>query len=125
MPLLEIKNLIKKFPIKGGLFSRTQGYVHAVTDVSFSIEEGKTLGLVGESGCGKSTLAKTILRLTDPQAGKIYFDGEEIVSLNQKQLKPIRKKMQLIFQDPYSSLNPRMTVESILAEGLLDRKSVV
>ncbi len=122
MLLLEIKNLTKKFPIKGGFFSRVQASVHAVTDLSLSIEEGKTLGLVGESGCGKSTLARTILRLVSPDEGEIYFDGKEITKLDQKKLKPIRKKMQIIFQDPYSSLNPRMTIGSILSEGLLIHK---
>jgi oligopeptide transport system ATP-binding protein len=119
MPLLEIKNLVKKFPIKGGLFSRVQAHVHAVSGVSLSIEEGKTLGLVGESGCGKTTLGRTILRLLNPDSGEILFDKEDITSLSPSQLRPLRKKFQMIFQDPYSSLNPRMTVKGILSEGLL------
>ncbi len=117
MPLLEIKNLVKRFPIKRGLWGRGQEYVHAVSGVSFSIEEGKTLGLVGESGSGKSTLGRMLLRLLNPDAGEIIFEGEKISTLKSVSLKNFRKKIQMIFQDPYSSLNPRMTVAAILTEG--------
>lgn len=119
MPLLEVKNLVKKFPIKGGLFGRVKDHVHAVNEVSLSIEEGETLGLVGESGCGKTTLGRTVLRLLKPDAGRILFEGEDISLLPPKKIRPLRRRFQLIFQDPYSSLNPRMTVGSTLSEGLL------
>lgn len=119
MALLEVHHLVKKFPIKGGLFGRVKEYVHAVSEVSFSIEKGETLGLVGESGCGKTTLARTILRLMKPDAGQIIFDGADISDLKPKKIRPLRRQFQLIFQDPYSSLNPRMTVGSTLAEGLV------
>jgi len=116
--LLEVKNLSKKFPIKGGILGRTVGHVSAVNNVSFSIEKGKTLGLVGESGCGKSTLGRCLLRLLEPSNGEVFFDGQNVTTLGQKDLKNIRKRMQIIFQDPYASLNPRMTIESILSEPL-------
>ncbi len=114
MKLLEIKNLVKHFPVK----NYKDQVVHAVDDVSFHINEGETLGLVGESGCGKSTCARTIIRIYDPTSGQIIFDGQDIAGLSQKQLKPIRKNMQMIFQDPYTSLNGRMTVRDIIAEPL-------
>ena len=110
-PLLEVRGLTKHFPSGGKV-------VHAVDDVSFSISRGKTLGLVGESGCGKSTCARTIIRIYDPTAGRILLDGEDITDLDQKQLLPHRRKMQMIFQDPYASLNARMTVRDIVAEPL-------
>lgn len=118
-PLLSVKNLVKYFPIRRGIFSRVKGFVKAVDDISFDIPNGKTLGLVGESGCGKTTAGRTILRLIDPTSGTIKFEGNDITKLTQKNLRPLRKKFQIIFQDPYSSLNPRMTVRSILTEALL------
>jgi oligopeptide/dipeptide ABC transporter ATP-binding protein len=118
-PLLEVKNLTKHFPIRRGLFGRTAGHVKAVTDVSFSIAPGETLGLVGESGCGKTTIGRSILRLIEPSSGQIIYSGENLVGMPQSQLRDFRKEMQIIFQDPYSSLNPRMTVEQIIAEGLI------
>ena len=112
IPVLQVEGLTKHFPVSG------RKVVHAVDDVSFSVPRGKTLGLVGESGCGKSSCARTIIRIYEPTAGKILIDGEDISDLNQKQLLPIRKKMQMIFQDPYASLNARMTVHDIIAEPL-------
>lgn len=111
--MLEVRDLTKHFKIG------SRQIVHAVDGVSFTLEKGKTLGLVGESGCGKSSCARTIIRMYDPTAGQIFLDGQEITTLNQKQLKPFRKKMQMIFQDPYASLNARMTVRDIIAEPLL------
>lgn len=111
-PVLEVQSLTKHFPAAG------KKVVHAVDGVSFTIQKGKTLGLVGESGCGKSTCARTIIRIHEPTAGKILLDGEDITALNQKQLLPYRRRMQMIFQDPYASLNARMTVHDIIAEPL-------
>lgn len=116
--LLEVKNLQKFFPIKKGLFSKTIGYVKAVDDVSFTIKRGQTLGLVGESGCGKTTVGRSILRLIEPTGGEVYFDGKNITAMSQDELKDMRKQMQIIFQDPYSSLNPRITVGGMLTEIL-------
>lgn len=116
--LLEVKNLQKFFPIKKGLFSKTVGYVKAVDDVSFTIKRGQTLGLVGESGCGKTTVGRSILRLIEPTGGEVYFDGKNITQMSQDELKDMRKEMQIIFQDPYSSLNPRITVGGMLTEIL-------
>jgi oligopeptide transport system ATP-binding protein len=117
--ILEIKNLVKRFPVHGGLLGRTVGHVHAVNDVSLSIRQGETLGVVGESGSGKSTMGMLILRLIDPDGGQIIFEGKDLTSLNQKQLRPLRSQMQVIFQDPYASLNPRMMVGEIVEEPLL------
>lgn len=117
--LLEVKNLQTSFPIKGGLFGRTVDHVHAVSDVSFTLQRGKTLGLVGESGCGKTTLGRTILRLIEPSAGNIIYNGKDITNVYGEELRLLRRKMQIIFQDPYSSLNPRMTVGEILTEPLI------
>lgn len=114
--ILEVTGLKKYFPIKKGLFSKTIGYVKAVDDVSFKIQEGKTLGLVGESGCGKTTVGRSILRLIEPTAGKVIFDGKDITGMSDAELKNMRKEMQIIFQDPYSSLNPRITVGGMLTE---------
>ena len=110
--LLRVENLTKHFPVSGNKV------VHAVDDVSFSIEKGKTLGLVGESGCGKSSCARTVIRIYDPTRGKIILDGTDITNLSQKEMLPHRRKMQMIFQDPYASLNARMTVQDIIAEPL-------
>ena len=118
-PLLKVGNLTKHFPIQHGLFGGPAGYVRAVTNVSFEVGSGQTLGLVGESGCGKTTIGRTILRLIEPSSGEIQFDGQNITELSQDSLRPFRKHLQIIFQDPYSSLNPRMTVEQIIAEGLI------
>ncbi len=110
--LLEVKNLKKYFKVKNGR-------LHAVDNISFSLKGGKTLGIVGESGCGKSTLGRTILRLTEPTGGEIYFDGKEITGLDKEQMRKMRGEMQIIFQDPYASINPRMSVSEIIAEPLL------
>ena len=117
-PLLEVRHLSKRFPIRGGILSNPVGHVQAVDDVSFSIRKGETLGLVGESGCGKSTLGRTLLRLLEPSAGQVFFDGTDITQLDANAMRAMRRKMQIIFQDPYASLNPRMTVRAILEEPL-------
>lgn len=116
--LLEVRNLKKYFPIKAGLLRRTVGYIKAVNDVSFSVKRGETLAIVGESGCGKSTTGLTILRLEEPTAGIIKFNGKNIMSLNSRELRDMRKKVQMIFQDPYDSLNPRMKIADIVGEPL-------
>jgi len=116
--LLEVKHLKKHFPIKGGVFSKTIGYVYAVDDINFTLSKGETLGLVGESGCGKSTTGRTILRLIEPTAGAISFEGQDITTLDKSAMRALRREMQIIFQDPYASLNPRMTVGSIIGEPL-------
>ncbi|MCD6459800.1 dipeptide ABC transporter ATP-binding protein [bacterium] len=117
--LIEVKNLRKYFPVRKGFFAKTHAYVKAVDDISFSIEKCKTLGLVGESGCGKTTAGRTILRLLEPTSGEVIFDGKPLFNLKRRELKSLRKEIQIIFQDPYSSLNPRMPVGSIIEEGLL------
>jgi len=116
--LLEVTNLKKHFPIKGGVFSKTIGHVYAVDGVSFTLQSGETLGLVGESGCGKSTTGRTILRLIEPTEGSVVFEGQEITDLDKGDMRSLRREMQIIFQDPYASLNPRMTVGSIIGEPL-------
>ena len=115
---LKVKNLKKYFPVKGGIFSRTREYVKAVDGVDFDIEKGTTLGLVGESGCGKSTLGKTLIRLLRPTDGTIVFNNTDITEFESSELRPLRRNMQMIFQNPYGSLNPRMNVESLISEGM-------
>ncbi|AGC67765.1 oligopeptide transport ATP-binding protein AppF [Thermoclostridium stercorarium subsp. stercorarium DSM 8532] len=122
--ILVVKNLKKYYPIKKGLFSRTSGYVKAIDGVSFKIKRGTTMGLVGESGCGKTTVGKTILRLTDKTDGEVYFDGIPIFELDRKQLRKLRPRIQLIFQDPYSSLSPRLPVGEIIGEAVKDNNIV-
>src|SRR5918995_2220450 len=121
-PLLRVKNLKKYFPIRGGLFSRQVARVHAVDDVSFEILPGETLGLVGESGCGKSTTGRAILRLIEPTSGEVWFEDKNVTTLDKRSLRHLRRDMQIIFQDPYASLNPRMTVGSIIGEALVIHK---
>jgi oligopeptide transport system ATP-binding protein len=117
--ILHVEDLKMHFPIKRGVIQRTVGYVHAVDGVTFDIYRGETLGLVGESGCGKTTAGRTILQLYKPTAGHIIFEGQDLVKLKNEEMRQIRRKIQMIFQDPYASLNPRMTVEEIIGEPLL------
>lgn len=118
-PLLSVRDLVKYFPISGGLMSRVVGNVRAVDGVSFDIAKGETLGLVGESGCGKTTTGRAVLRLVEPTSGSVIFDGQDILTLQGKQLRAIRRQMQIIFQDPFGSLNPRMSVGQIIQEPLV------
>jgi peptide/nickel transport system ATP-binding protein/oligopeptide transport system ATP-binding protein len=117
--LVVVRNLKKYFPLGGGLLGRGRGFVRAVDDVSFFIGEGETFGLVGESGCGKTTTGRCVLRLIEPTAGRIEFDGVDLLALGRRELRAMRRSLQIIFQDPYSSLNPRMTVGQILEEPLI------
>lgn len=119
MNLLEIRNLVKHYPVKRGVFSRSSGTLKAVDDVSFSVEPGETFGLVGESGCGKTTLARCILRLIEPTSGEILFSGQNILHFHNKEMRLMRRQMQMIFQDPYGSLNPRMKAATIIEEPLV------
>ncbi|TVP84810.1 MAG: dipeptide ABC transporter ATP-binding protein [Alkalicoccus sp.] len=118
-PLLEVKHLKKYFPIKGGVFGRRVGEVKAVNDVSFEVYEGEVLGIVGESGCGKSTTGKALLRLTEPSGGEVVFEGRDVTKMSSEEMRKMRRDMQMIFQDPYASLNPRHNVGKILGEPLL------
>jgi oligopeptide/dipeptide ABC transporter ATP-binding protein len=120
--ILKVENLKKYFPIKMGIIRRTVGNVYAVDDISFSIKKGETLGLVGESGCGKSTTARVILRLLDATAGKVFFDNDDVLKTEKRRLRELRRDMQIVFQDPYASLNPRMTVGMIVEEPLIIHK---
>ncbi len=117
-PILEVNNLSMHFPITGGLLRRQVGKVHAVTDVSLCLAPGETLGVVGESGCGKTTLGRALIRLYEPTAGSVKFEGKEVTEFSDNDLKGFRKDMQMVFQDPYASLNPRMTIQDILEEPL-------
>ena len=118
-PVLEVSELTTRFPVRSGVLQRVSGHVHAVERVSFQLGRGETLGLVGESGCGKSTAGKTVLRLVDPTAGSIRLAGREIASLTPRQMRPVRRHLQTIFQDPFSSLNPRMKAAHIVGEPLV------
>ena len=116
-PLLRVEHLTKEFPVESGVFARRAGAkrVHAVEDISFEIYPGETFGLVGESGCGKSTTGRTIMRLNNPTSGRVIFDGKDVAKMKKRELKEMRRNMQYIFQDPYASLNPRMTIGEIVS----------
>lgn len=118
MPLLSVRNLCTWFPVTGGVFRRRTGEIKAVDDVSFDVEEGKTVGLVGESGSGKTTIGRTLLKLTPATSGSALYNGRDILPLSEREFRPLRKDMQMIFQDPFGSLNPRMTIQAILSEPL-------
>jgi oligopeptide/dipeptide ABC transporter ATP-binding protein len=122
--LLEVAHLTKHYPVRGGVFGRGRGEVHAVDDVSFAIRQGETLGLVGESGCGKSTIGKTVLRLVEPTAGTIAWRGQHIHRLHGRAMRPYRRELQAVFQDPYASLNPRMRAADIVAEPIRNFEKV-
>lgn len=117
--LLEVKNLVKHFPIRTGLLRRVTGQVRAVDDVSFTINKGETLGLVGESGCGKTTVGRTLLRLIPATSGSVSFEGQEVLTASRSEIKQLRRKMQIVFQDPFASLDPRRTIGESVAEGLV------
>jgi oligopeptide/dipeptide ABC transporter ATP-binding protein len=119
VPVVEVKDLKKHFPVKKGLLRRTVGHVYAVDGISFTINEGETLGLVGESGCGKTTAGRAVLRLVEPTSGSVKVQGQEILGLSKSEMRPYRREMQIIFQDPFSSLNPRMTAGDIVGEPLM------
>ena len=117
-PLLSVQGLVKEFPVRAGLLRRQVAVVHAVSDISFEVHRSKTLGLVGESGCGKSTTGRVVMRLTDATAGTVTFDGVDVHAASNRELRDLRQRMQIVFQDPYASLNPRMTVQGIISEPL-------
>ena len=121
-PLLQVKNLVKHFPVKGGLLQRQVGRVHAVDGLSFDMAAGETLGVVGESGCGKSTMGRCLLRLIEPTSGEVWFEGKNVTAMGKDDLRAMARDMQIIFQDPYASLNPRMTVGAIIGEALTIHK---
>ncbi|WP_174614725.1 ABC transporter ATP-binding protein [Virgibacillus ihumii] len=121
-PLVEVRNLKKHFPVKKGLFEKNKTAIQAVNDISFTIAEGETFGLVGESGCGKSTTGRVVMNLLPPSSGSIHFNGQEISGLNDTQLRSVRKNFQMVFQDPYASLNPRMRVKELISEPLIIHK---
>lgn len=125
VPILEVRNLVTAFPIKAGLFRRTIAEVQAVSDVTFTIHEGETMGLVGESGCGKSTVARTILGLEKAKSGEIFFEGKDLTKLSNKEMQKLRKDIQLIFQDPDASLNPRMRIKELISEPWLVHGDIV
>ena len=123
MPLLSVSHLKKYFPVKGSFFSSEKKVVHAVDDVSFDLFPGEVLGLVGESGSGKSTTGRLILRLIEPTGGSVFYNGEDILKTDSKRMRALRREIQIIFQDPFSSLNPRMTVGKILEEPFIIHKT--
>ncbi|HCB02055.1 MAG TPA: peptide ABC transporter substrate-binding protein, partial [Anaerolineae bacterium] len=116
--ILVVNNLKKYFPVRSGVLQRVTAEVKAVDNVSFAVKRGETLGMVGESGCGKTTIGRAILRLVEPTAGEVSFEGKNVITMGEKELKPLRRDMQIIFQDPYASLNPRMPIGESVMEGL-------
>src|SRR5438552_15734376 len=121
-PLVRVRDLVKNFPVKGGLLGREAHKVHAVDGVSFELARGETLGLVGGSGCGKSTVGRCLLRLIEPTSGEVSFEGRNVLSMGKTELRELRREMQIVFQDPYASLNPRMKVGDIVGEPLVIHK---
>jgi len=117
-PLLRVRDLRKYYPVRGGVLARPVAWVRAVDDVSFDIRSGETLALVGESGCGKTTVGRSVLRLIEPTSGEIHYDGQDLIALGRRELRALRRRMQIVFQDPYSSLNPRLTVGDIIGEAI-------
>ena len=121
-PLVRVRDLVRNFPVTGGLLGRQVHTVHAVDGVSFALARGETLGLVGESGCGKSTIGRCLLRLIEPTSGEVWFEGQNVITLDRESLRRLCRDMQIIFQDPYASLDPRMTVGAIIGEALIIHK---
>lgn len=124
LPLLSVKNLKKYYPVQSGFLNRVSNWVKAVDDVSFSIKKGEVLGMVGESGCGKTTVARALMRLIEPTAGAVFFDGRNLLKMRRSELRRLRRDIQIVFQDPYRSLNPRMTVNNIVGEALRIHESL-